>query len=101
MLKHYFPDEPFLFIQGAMPNLPHKPDPAGALNAARHLGVAPHEAAFVGDSNVDMLTARNAGMTAVGVDWGFRGAQELKESGADTILYDPLELLPLFEGYAS
>lgn len=84
-----------------MPNLPHKPDPAGALNAARHLGVAPHEAAFVGDSNVDMLTARNAGMTAVGVDWGFRGAQELKESGADTILYDPLELLPLFEGYAS
>lgn len=101
MLKHYFPDEPFLFIQGAMPNLPHKPDPAGALNAARHLGVAPHEAAFVGDSNVDMLTARNAGMAAVGVDWGFRGAQELKESGADTILYDPLELLPLFEGYAS
>ena len=101
MLKHYFPESPFLFIQGAMPNLPHKPDPTGALNAARHLGSIPNETVFVGDSNVDMLTAHNAGMTAVGVDWGFRGAQELKESGADKILYDPLELLPFFEKYAS
>ena len=101
MLKHYFPESPFLFIQGAMPNLPHKPDPTGALNAARHLDSIPNETVFVGDSNVDMLTAHNAGMTAVGVDWGFRGAQELKESGADKILYDPLELLPFFEKYAS
>jgi len=100
MLKHYFPESPFLFIQGAMPNLPHKPDPTGALNAARHLDSIPNETVFVGDSNVDMLTAHNAGMTAVGVDWGFRGAQELKESGADKILYDPLELLPFFEKYA-
>ncbi len=84
-----------------MPNLPHKPDPTGALNAARHLDSIPNETVFVGDSNVDMLTAHNAGMTAVGVDWGFRGAQELKESGADKILYDPLELLPFFEKYAS
>ena len=101
MLKHYFPESPFLFIQGAMPNLPHKPDPTGALNAARHLDSIPNETVFVGDSNVDMLTAHNAGMTAVGVDWGFRGAQELKESGADKILYNPLELLPFFEKYAS
>lgn len=60
MLKHYFPESPFLFIQGAMPNLPHKPDPTGALNAARHLDSIPNETVFVGDSNVDMLTAHNA-----------------------------------------
>ena len=95
MLKHYFPDEPFLFVQGAMPDLPHKPDPTGALRAARRLGVQPGETAFVGDSNVDMRTAANAGMGAVGVDWGFRGAEELRESGAEHILYDPLELLDL------
>ena len=83
MLKHYFPESPFLFIQGAMPNR------------------IPNETGFVGDSNVDMVTAHNAGMTAGGVYWGFRGAQELKESGADKILYDPLELLPFFEKYAS
>lgn len=97
MLEHYFPDAPFRFIQGALPDLPHKPDPAGALKAARHLGIVPGETVFVGDSNVDMLTARNAGMAAVGVDWGFRGAKELQESGADEILYDPLELLRFFE----
>ncbi len=97
MLKHYFPDEPFLFIQGAMPDLPHKPDPAGALKAARHLGTAPNETVFVGDSNVDMLTAHNAGMVAVGVDWGFRGAKELQESGADRILYTPLGLLAFLD----
>lgn len=101
MLKHHFPGSPFLFIQEAMPNLPHKPDPTGALSAARHLDSIPSETVFVGGSNVDVLTAHNAGMIAVGVDWGFRGAQELKESGADKILYDPLELLPFFEKYAS
>ena len=47
MLKHYFPESPFLFIQGAMPNLPHKPDPTGALNAARHLDSIPNETVFV------------------------------------------------------
>lgn len=95
MLAHYFPDKPFLFVQGAMPELPHKPDPAGALEAARRLGVRPDETAFVGDSNVDMHTAANAGMGAVGVTWGFRGAEELRQSGADHLLYDPLELLEL------
>lgn len=95
MLAHYFPDKPFLFVQGAMPELPHKPDPAGALEAARRLGVRPNETAFVGDSNVDMHTTANAGMGAVGVAWGFRGAEELRQSGADHLLYDPLELLEL------
>lgn len=95
MLAHYFPDKPFLFVQGAMPERPHKPDPAGALEAARRLGVRPNETAFVGDSNVDMHTAANAGMGAVGVAWGFRGAEELRQSGADHLLYDPLELLEL------
>ena len=50
------------------------------------------EMAYVGDSNVDMQTAKNAGMTAVGVAWGFRGRQELEESGADFIAEDPLQL---------
>lgn len=50
------------------------------------------EMAYVGDSNVDIRTAKNAGMTAVGVAWGFRGRQELQESGADFIAEDPLQL---------
>ena len=50
------------------------------------------EMAYVGDSNVDIRTAKNAGMTAGGVAWGFRGRQELQESGADFIAEDPLQL---------
>ena len=50
------------------------------------------EMAYVGDSDVDIQTARNAGMAAIGVAWGFRGRQELEDSGADFIAEDPLQL---------
>lgn len=96
MLDHYFPGQPFAFVQGATPRIPHKPDPAGALKAAHNLNVTPEEAAFLGDSNVDMHTARNAHMLALGAAWGFRGAQELWEAGADHILEDPLDMLRFF-----
>lgn len=96
MLDHYFPGQPFAFVQGATPRIPHKPDPAGALKAALNLNVTPEEAAFLGDSNVDMHTARNAHMLALGAAWGFRGAQELREAGADHILEDPLDMLRFF-----
>lgn len=96
MLDHYFPGQPFAFVQGATPRIPHKPDPAGALKAAHNLNVTPEEAAFLGDSNVDMHTARNAHMLALGAAWGFRGAEELREAGADHILEDPLDMLRFF-----
>ncbi|MBR4868077.1 MAG: HAD family hydrolase, partial [Clostridia bacterium] len=50
---------------------------------------------FVGDSGVDMQTARNAGLTAVGVTWGFRDKEELKASGAHHIIERAKELLTL------
>jgi phosphoglycolate phosphatase len=78
---------------GARDGHPRKPDPAGALEAAAVLGVAPQECLFVGDSDVDMMTARNAGMRAIGVSWGFRPVEELLEAGAEVILGSPAELL--------
>jgi phosphoglycolate phosphatase len=48
-----------------------KPDPAGAQSILKDLGARPHEAAMVGDSDVDILTARNAGMLAIAVNYGF------------------------------
>jgi phosphoglycolate phosphatase len=78
---------------GAREGHPRKPDPAGALEAAAVLGVAPQECLFVGDSDVDMMTARNAGMRAIGVSWGFRPVEELLEAGAEVILGSPAELL--------
>jgi phosphoglycolate phosphatase len=72
---------------------PRKPDPAGALEAADLLGVAPGDCLFVGDSDVDMKTARAAGMTALGVAWGFRPVSELRAAGAHAILESPAQLL--------
>ncbi len=84
---------PFAVVAGARPGVPRKPDPAAAIATARALGVDPAHAAFVGDSNVDMRTARGAGMLAVGCLWGFRGEAELRESGASVLLAHPLDLL--------
>lgn len=64
---------------------PGKPSPEGALYLAEKYGVSPSECAFVGDSDVDMKTAKNAGMVAVGVTWGYREKEILKEAGADFI----------------
>lgn len=82
-------------IQGQEEGLPRKPDPTGALQTARELKTAPESCLYVGDTDTDMLTGNRAGMYTVGVAWGFRGVQELEESGARRIVYEPGELLSL------
>ena len=95
MVEHLFSTVGFGAVLGDREGVPCKPDPASALEAARVLGVAPSRCAFVGDSDVDMKTARAAGMRAVGVAWGFRDVDELREAGADHIISDARELLSL------
>ena len=70
-------------------DLPHKPDPTAPLYIAKRLGVKPEETIFCGDSNVDMTTAHNAGMLAVGVTWGYRSRELLEEAGAAYIVDTP------------
>ncbi|WP_350343275.1 HAD family hydrolase [Proteinivorax tanatarense] len=72
---------------------PLKPDPKSSFAIAQKLHVNPEEVIFVGDSDVDILTAKNAGFFAIGVSWGFRGPKELQEAGADQVVYSPLEIL--------
>jgi phosphoglycolate phosphatase len=69
-----------------------KPDPAGAVEAASLLGLETNECCFIGDSDVDMMTAVNAGMLPVGVSWGFRSVEELRQAGAEVILETPADL---------
>lgn len=76
---------------------PPKPDPTGVLNAVHKLGFELRECLFVGDSDVDIQTARAAGIKSVGVTWGFRGEQELRLAGADQIISYPEELLKLLD----
>ncbi len=76
---------------------PAKPDPTTARLALADLGVSPEECLFVGDSDVDMQTARNSGTTAVGVTWGYRPADELRSAGAAVLIDRPQELLSLLD----
>jgi phosphoglycolate phosphatase len=92
-----FADGAFDEVAGARPDVPLKPDPAGALRAAASLGLEPGRMLYVGDSPTDVRTAIAAGMTPVGVSWGFRTRAELVEAGAIVVLDEPLELLRLIE----
>ena len=94
MVETLFPQNAFDGIWG-LSEFPPKPDPTIALHAAESLGVSPDECLFVGDSELDMLTAHNAGMHAVGVAWGYRPTSVLLESGASHIVNTAAELKEL------
>ena len=81
------------FSQGQLPDIPIKPDPQGLNLVCEKLGVSPEDCVYVGDSEVDMLTGKNAGAFTVGVSWGFRDKTELKQNGADAIIDTPSALL--------
>ncbi len=84
---------PFDPVEGQKPDVPRKPDPAGAMAIAAQWKMNPETIAFVGDTATDMLTATGAGMFALGVTWGFRTESELRENGADLICHQPAEIL--------
>lgn len=92
-LGHYFPDTVFQMVWGQKGDRPLKPDPASALAAADQLQRVPSQCLLLGDSGVDMQTARAAGMLPVGAAWGFRPEAELIAAGAAKILHHPLEVL--------
>ena len=70
-----------------------KPNPLGALQISEKLGIRPENLIYMGDTSIDMQTAKNAGMYGVGALWGFRTREELIASGAKYILDDPMDLL--------
>lgn len=85
-----FPDT-FAVIRG-QGEYPEKPSPEAALASAREMGVSPEECAFIGDSDIDVKTALNAGMLPIGVSWGYRTPDVLSEAGARFIANTPSEL---------
>lgn len=91
LLDHW----PFNPVFGARPDVARKPDPTAAQDIARAYGLPPKAFLYLGDTNTDMETAKQAGMFAVGVLWGFRSREELRESGARALLRNPVELLHL------
>lgn len=95
MTEHFFGPDVFELILGQRPDVPKKPDAAGGLEAVARLGLAASECAYVGDSGIDMAFAKNTGMLGIGVTWGFRSVEELKEHGAARLVSSPGELLEI------
>ena len=93
VVEEYFGRDIFGRIRGLDDNIKARPDPSGALSVMQSLGVTPSEVLYIGDSGVDMQTAKNAGFTPLGVLWGFRKKDELIENGAKYIAQKPLDIL--------
>jgi phosphoglycolate phosphatase len=87
---------PFAVIAGGRPDRPHKPDPVAALTVAAELGVEPGACVVIGDSEVDVATARAAAMRSVAVSWGLRARAILVDAGPDHVIDDPAGLAALF-----
>ena len=92
--KYYFKDLIPVAI-GEREGVRKKPAPDTVLTAMKELGSKKEECLYVGDSGSDMITAKNAGIKSVGVTWGFRDAESLRESGAIFLINSPKELLEL------
>ena len=88
---------PFEVVMGANDMFPAKPNPLSALYIAETVGISAESVVYIGDSDVDMHTARAAMFTAVGAAWGFRSKLELIEAGAMYTIDKPTELLSLLD----
>lgn len=74
-----------------------KPNPSEAIAISKSFGLNPEEIIFVGDSGIDMQTATNANMHAVGVSWGYRPEEELIANGAKHIANHHSDLIQIFK----
>ncbi|MGI6113193.1 MAG: HAD family hydrolase [Mahellales bacterium] len=95
IVDKFFPQWHFSAVFGERKGIPKKPDPTSAWEICRILGMQPEEFLYIGDTNTDMKTARASNMYAVGALWGFRDADELLESGAQTLVERPVDVLRL------
>jgi len=96
VISAMFPDVPFAAVLGQRDDIPRKPDPAGTLMILSEAGLAPENCWFVGDSEVDVETARNAGCKSVGVTWGYRDGEAVRGAGPDYLCYSVDELRTVF-----
>ena len=95
LCAHFFPEIEVAIGEHEAEGIRKKPAPDTVCEALRQLGCDKHGAVYVGDSDVDIMTARNSGLPCVSVLWGFRDRQFLTAHGATTFVSHPSELLGL------
>ncbi|MBO4581148.1 MAG: HAD family hydrolase [Bacteroidales bacterium] len=95
IIQYYFPNIIFNAVIGLNARRQAKPHPQMINEILETCRVANNHTIYIGDSNVDMLTARNANITSVGALWGYRTKEELTASGATYIAAQPLDVLEI------
>jgi len=94
-VNNLLPSWDFEMILGQREGVPRKPDPAGMLEICEKLKIPSSSFMYLGDTATDMKTSVAAGCFSVGVLWGFRSEEELRDNGAKAIVKDPLDVLEL------
>ena len=97
IIPHFYPDINFIAVEGHCDGVNVKPDPSVVFSILAKAQLAKSDCLYVGDSGVDMETARRACIDSVGVTWGFRSKKELVEYHADAIVNNPVEILNIVE----
>lgn len=92
VVSEIFPNT-FTKICGYVQGIPPKPDPTRLFELCDTFSVSKEEVLYVGDSEVDMLTARNGNVTSCGVLWGYRSKEQLLSIGANFFIEEPMELM--------
>lgn len=95
LISHFFADIPFVAVCGHVEGVPSKPDPSIVFRVLTEHPTPKADVLYVGDSGVDIETARRACVESCGVSWGFRSVRELTAAYADHIVTAPAEILPL------
>lgn len=95
LIKHYFPDIEWAAVCGQREGVPVKPDPSIVFEILLDCPTPKAQVIYVGDSGIDMETARRAAVTSIGVTWGFRTEHELRNKYADYIANTPETILQL------
>ncbi|MFI3176182.1 MAG: HAD family hydrolase [Eubacteriales bacterium] len=96
VVQSFFPNL-FTIIHGARKSMASKPDPAGLYHICEQLHLKTSQVLYVGDSEVDMHTAKNAQVDCCAVLWGYRTLEQLQAVGASTFIEEPSELLSLLK----
>jgi len=95
LVNIHFPGNKFIAVLGSRPNIPNKPDPTSSNEIVEMMGFSKDEILYVGDSESDVKTAKNANLKCIGCLWGFRDLQTLQEAKADYIIKTPKEVLDI------
>lgn len=97
IINHYFADINWVAVLGQQDDIPIKPDPSIIFMVLSQARISKQETLIVGDSGIDMETARRACVDSVGVSWGFRPVKELKEYHANVIINKPQDIITIIE----